>query len=62
LGVPRKGLKHSHGGALPSSTAAALPSLPPSAAGRDVARATMAEMRTKQKTPFAAILSLKYFL
>ena len=29
--------------------------------GRDVARVARAEMRTKQKTPFAAILSLKCF-
>ena len=29
--------------------------------GRDVARVARAEMRTKQKTPFAAILSLKFF-
>ena len=30
--------------------------------GRDVARVARAEMRTKQKTPFAAIIPLKCFL
>ena len=50
LRVPRKGLMQSQSGLL-------LPSH-----GRDVARVARVEMRTKQKTPFAAILSLKSFL
>ena len=50
LRVPRKGLMQSQSGLL-------LPSH-----GRDVARVARAEMRTKQKTPFAAILPLKCFL
>ena len=49
LRVPTKGLMQSHRGLL-------LPSH-----GRDVARVARAEMRTKQKTPFAAIFPWKCF-
>ena len=51
LGVPTKGLMQSQSGCgllLPSH-------------GRDVARVARAEMRTKQKTPFATIFPWKCF-
>ena len=50
MGVPKKGLMQAQRDLL-------LPSH-----GMDVARVARAEMRTKQKTPFAAIIPLKWFL